>query len=236
MKLAWYTTFVLLLLVPFSVFAFDDLDHDTTIDIMYHYTRIERSTLLTTENFLSRQGAMLQWEYEEPINLFWRWYTGGDLTFARYEAAATTRFSPRDQFPWQVYIGSGLQLGALKSIEVFAGLGGSSEHFFISNASGFTFYQKMSARAHLGFSWRFLSIVGSTAKLLFRYSIPVTAVNHNGADLTYAGVVDATLRLRGRYDSGWSLYGGIRFEDYKTFNDSVSYFSSRLYAGLGLHF
>lgn len=237
MKQFTFTTLVLLLLIPQSAFSFDDLDSNWTLDLLYHYSRMERSTLINTDNFLSRQGAMLQFEYEEQIDIFWRWYTGGDLTFARYEAAATTSFTPREQFPWQLFIGTGFQLGALKTFEAFFGLGGSSEHFFIPTGTNrFTFYQKMSARAHLGFSWRFLSIIGSTANLSFRYSTPITRVNHNGISLSYAGILDSTLRLRGRYDSSWSLYGGARFEDYQTSNNSVSYFTSRLYAGLGLHF
>ncbi|MEM7647465.1 MAG: hypothetical protein AAF203_11185 [Pseudomonadota bacterium] len=217
--------------------AFDDLQHQWTLDILYHYTRIERSTLFNTDSFLSRQGAMLQFEYEEQIDLFWRWYAGGDLTFARYESSANTSFSPRDRFPWQLYIGTGFQLGTLKNFEILFGLGGSSEHFFLADGSGaFNFEQKISARGHLGFSWRFLSVVGSSARFFFRYSAPLTSLDHGGTPLQYAGMLDGTLRFRSRYDSSWSLYGGIRFEDYNTTTESVTYFTSRVYAGLGLHF
>lgn len=230
-------TFILLIFTPQSSFAFDDLESQWTLDILYHYTRIERSTLVNTDNFLSRQGGMLQFEYEQQIDIFWRWYIGGDVAAAVYEAAAQTRVDPEFQWPWQLYVGTGFQLGALKTFEIFFGAGGSSEHFFIStNTNQYNFYQKMSARAHLGFSWRFLSIIGSSATLLFKYSTPITTVNHNGEPLAYAGVLDGTLRLRGRYDSSWSLYGGVRFEDYKTSNRSVTYFTSRIFAGLGFHF
>ena len=94
----------------------------------------------------------------------------------------------------------------------------------------------MSARAHLGFSWRFLSITGATAKLLFRYSTPITSVDHDGTDLTYKGILDGTIRLRGRYDSFMSFYAGVRFEDYQVADESVTYFTTRVYAGLGFHF
>jgi hypothetical protein len=230
------STLVLLFVFTNNAYAFDDLQSRFNLDVLYHYSRIERTTLFNTDSFLSRQGAMLQFEYEDHLDLFWRWYIGGDLTWAQYEAAANTTFNPHQQLPWQLYIGNGFQFGTLKNFEMFFGLGGSSEHFFIATANGYNFYQKMSARAHIGMSWRFLSVVGSSATLLFRYSRPVTPVNHNGVDLDYAGILDANLRLRGQYDSGLSLYGGIRFEDYKTSNQSISYFTSRLYAGVGLHF
>lgn len=217
--------------------AFDDLRKAWTVDVMYHYARIERATLFNADSFQSRQGAMIQVEYDEPIDLFWRWYAGGDLTYAIYEAAASRFFSPRDQMPWQIYLGTGFQLGALKSFEAFFGLGASSESYFINNGvNSFSFEQDISARAHLGFSWRFLSIVGSSAKLMFRYSLPVTTVDHNGTDLSYRGILDGSIRLRGRYDSTFSLNAGIRFEDFQVADESVSYFSTRVYAGIGLHF
>lgn len=217
--------------------AFDDLREVWNLDLLYHYSRIERSTLLQTDNFQSRQGAMLQFEYEDQIDLFWRWYFGGDVTFARYEAAPTAIFSPRNQYPAQVYLGTGFQLGDLKSFEIFGGLGGSTEHYFtLTGPNQFEFRNKYSLRGHVGFSWRFLSITGASAKFLFRYSLPLTTVDHNGTPLSYRGILDGTLRLRGNYDSLMSLYAGIRFEDYQTSNESITYFTSRIYAGLGLHF
>lgn len=233
----FFSTLVCTLFFSLPALSFDDLQNQWTLDVLYHYTRLERTTLFQTDSFLSRQGAMLQFEYEEQIDIFWRWYLGGDLTYAVYEASATTNFSPRNRYPWQVFIGTGFQIGTLKNFEAFFGIGGSSEHFFLADGTGnFDFQQKMSARAHLGFSWRFLSIVGSSARFLFRYSLPLTTIDHSGTPLTYAGILDGTLRFRSRYDSSWSLYGGIRFEDYKTTTESVSYFTSRVYAGLGFHF
>ncbi len=217
--------------------AFDDLKNVWNFDLLYHYARIERTTLLQTDNFQSRQGVMLQFQYEDQIDLFWRWYFGGDVTFARYEAASTVSFTPRNQIPAQLYLGTGLQLGDLKSFEIFGGLGGSTEHYFnLVGPNQFEFESTYALRAHLGFSWRFLSITSASAKLLFRYSLPVTPVEHNGADITYRGILDGSMRLRGRYDSLLSLYGGIRFEDYQTSNQSLTYFTSRIYAGVGFHF
>lgn len=180
---------------------------------------------------------MIQFEYEDEIDLFWRWYAGGDVTFAIYEVSASTSFTPREQIPWQLFLGTGFQLGDLKSVEIFFGLGGSSETYFVATGvNQFDFKQTASARAHLGLSWRFLSITGASSKVSFRYSLPVTTVSHNGSDMAYRGILDGTIRLRHRYDSSFSFYAGIRFEDYKISNDSVTYFTSRVYAGLGLHF
>lgn len=216
--------------------AFDDLREVWNVDFMYHYSRIERATLLNADSFQSRQGGMIQFEYEDQIDLFWRWYFGGDVTFAIHEAAASRSFSPREQIPWQLFVGTGFQVGTLKSLEFFFGVGGASEHYFITNGvNSFSFENTISARAHLGFSWRFLSITGGTAKLLFRYSTPFTEVDHNGTPLTYAGILDGSIRLRGRYDSFMSLYAGVRFEDYQVSDESVTYFTTRVYAGLGFH-
>lgn len=227
----------LLLSSPLVTHGFDDTLNKWNIDLLYHYTRIDRSTLVQTHNFQSRQGGMLQFEYEDEIDLFWRWYLGGDITYAIYEASATTNFSPNDRMPWQLFIGTGFQLGALKSFEVFFGLGGSSEHYFTATGvNQFEFKQTASLRGHLGFSWRFLSITAASAELLFRYSLPLTQVNHDGSEMSYSGILDGSIRLRPRYDSSYSFYAGIRFEDYKVANDSVTYFTSRVYAGLGLHF
>ncbi|MCJ8277839.1 MAG: hypothetical protein MJK18_13435, partial [Bdellovibrionales bacterium] len=187
---------------------------------------------------ISRQGAMIQFENEEPIHLFWRWYWGGDLTFARYEASGSVLVTPIDRMPWQLYAGTGWQFGARKNFEVYIGAGASSEFYMRSEGTNqYSFEQTNSLRAHLGFYWRFLSIIGSSAVLNFRYSRPVTTVEHGSSgDLEYAGVLDGTLRLRPYYDSTLSLYGGIRFEDYNTEGDAITYFTTRLYAGVGIHF
>ncbi len=237
MRIFTLKTLVWLLLLPSPSQAFDDLREAWNLDFLYHYSRIERSTLFNADSFQSRQGGMLQFEYEDQIDLFWRWYVGGDVAYAVHEAAASRSFSPRDQIPWQLYIGTGFQFGALKSWEVFLGLGGSSEHYFVADGTNsFSFESDISARAHLGFSWRFLSITGATSKLLFRYSMPVTTVDQEGTPLSYKGILDGTIRLRGRYDSLMSFYAGVRFEDYQLSNESVSYFTTRVYAGIGLHF
>ncbi len=226
-----------LLFISISAQAFDDLRQVWNVDLLYHYARLERSTLTQSDNFQSRQGVMLQWEYEDQLNLFWRWYIGGDLTFAQFESAPRVTFSPRQQLPAQIYLGTGWQLGTLKSFEIFGGLGGSTEHYFIANGTNnFDFTQSYSLRGHLGFSWRFLSITESSAKLLVRYSLPVTPVEHNGDFLSYRGILDGTLRLRSDYDSLLSLYAGVRFEDYRTNDGTITYFTTRIYAGLGLHF
>ncbi len=228
---------ILCSLLPLPANAFDDLKQAWNVDLLYHYSRMERATLLQTDNIQSRQGIMLQFEYEDQIDLFWRWYFGGDFTFARYEAAPTVIFSPQEQFPAQIYLGTGFQLGALKSFEIFFGLGGATEHYLtLTGPNTFDFKNEYSARAHLGFSWRFLSITGATAKLLARYSLPVTEVDHSGTSLSYRGILDGTLRIRGSYDSLFSLYGGVRFEDYRTSNQGITYFITRIYAGFGLHF
>lgn len=232
-----FCIFLMGLFLPIVASGFDDTINRFNLDLLYHYSRIERSTLVQTHNFQSRQGGMLQFEYEDEIDLFWRWYVGGDFTFARYEASATTQFSPQERMPWQAYIGTGFQIGALKSWEIFFGAGGSSEHYFVgTGVNQFDFRQTASLRGHLGLSWRFLSMTGASAKLLFRYSLPLTQVNHNGAEMTYRGILDGNIRLRHRYDSSFSFYGGIRFEDYKLMDESITYFTSRVYAGLGLHF
>jgi hypothetical protein len=237
MRLIALNTLVLLFLFPVSSKAFDDLRGVWTVDFLYHYARIERSTLLNADSFQSRQGGMIQFEYEDQIDLFWRWYIGGDFTYAIHEAAASRTFSPREQIPWQLYMGTGFQLGALKSFEGFFGFGGSSEHYFLSNGvNSFSFESDVSARIHAGFSWRFLSVTGATAKLLFRYSYPVTEVDHDGTSMRYRGILDGNIRLRGRYDSLMSLYAGVRFEDYQVADESVVYFTTRVYAGLGFQF
>ena len=237
MKIYTLKTIVLLFLIPLQAHSFDDLREVWNVDVLYHYARIERATLLNADSFQSRQGGMIQVEYEDQIDLFWRWYAGGDFTFAIYEAAASRSFSPREQIPFQVYLGTGFQLGSLKSFEGFFGLGVSNEHFFISNGvNSFAFENKLSARAHLGFSWRFLSITGASAKLKFRYAMPITQVDHNGTNLSFRGILDGSIRLRGRYDSLMSVYAGVRFEDYQVSDESVAYFTTRVYAGFGLHF
>jgi len=231
------STLVLILVLAPKAQAFDDLREVWTFDFLYHYSRIERATLFNADSFQSRQGGMIQFEYEDQIDLFWRWYFGGDVAFALHEAAASRSFSPREQIPYQFYLGTGFQMGALKSFEGFFGLGGASEHYFVSNGvNSFDFRNTISGRAHMGFSWRFLSITGATAKLQFRYSLPFTKVDHNGTDMSYRGILDGTIRLRGRYDSLMSLYAGIRFEDYQVSDESVTYFTTRVYAGLGFQF
>ena len=232
--------FALFLTLSFSptLWAFDDLSNQWTVDLLYHYSRTERATLLTSENILSRQGGMLQFEYEDSFDLFWSWYIGGDFTFANYEASASTTVTPAQRSPWQLYTGTSFQIGARKNFEIFFGLGGSSEHFLrAESATRYSFEQKNSLRGHLGFHWRFLSVIGSSAKLTFKYSTPLMTVQHDTAgDLKYAGILDGTLRLRPYYDSTLSLYGGVRFEDYNTASGSITYFTSRLYAGIGIHF
>ena len=239
MRLRLCQTFILLFVgLPSSVLAFDDLSNQWTVDLLFHYARTERATLLTSENFLSRQGAMLQLRYEDPIDLFWHWYIGGDISFARYEASASISVHPEDRNPWQLYVGTGWQLGAMKNFEIFLGAGGSSEHYMrAESATSYSFEQTNSLRGHLGFYWRFLSIIGSSAELSFKYSYPITTVRHGDTGaMEYAGILDGNLRLRPYYNSTLSLYGGVRFEDYKTAAQGITYFTSRIYAGLGIHF
>lgn len=237
MKLLLSSTFVLLTLYPATLLAFDDLREVITVDFLYHYARMERSTLINTDNFQSRQGGMLQFEYEDQIDLFWRWYVGGDMTYAVFESASSRSFSPRHQLPWQVYVGTGFQLGALKSFEALIGVGASSEYYFINNGvNSFSLDSTMSGRGHIGFSWRFLSITGASAKLFFRYSTPFTQVKHGSSPMTYKGILDGSIRLRGRYDSLVSLLAGVRFEDYQIADASVTYFTTRIYAGIGFQF
>lgn len=229
-------TFILLLCFCQNSHALDDLKTNWTFDLLYHYSRIERATTILTDSFLSRQVAMLQFEYSEHFGLFSRWYAGGDLTYALYEAAGTRSLNARENLPWQYYAGLAFQMGALKNFEVYFGIGNSTENYLQATGSNqFRFKEKISFRPHLGFHWRFISLVGSTATFGARYMIPITTVSHDGIDLVYKGVLDGTLRLRFHYDSMWSLYGGIRFEDYETVDKSITYFTTRIYAGIGIH-
>ncbi|MCB0379096.1 MAG: hypothetical protein KDD33_11445 [Bdellovibrionales bacterium] len=234
-KLRFFLFFILIF--PVRSFAFDDLQEYWNIDLLYSYSRIERSSLFQTENFQSRQGVMLQLEYEDQISLFSRWYVGGDLSANFYEAAASVSFSPRALFPAQVYAGLGFQMGDLKAWEIFFGAGPSTEIFILSSGSNnYNMETGYSLRVHGGFSWRFLSITGSSSQLLVRYSYPVTPVNQNGVSLSFRGILDGSIRLRGRYDSLLSLLAGVRFEDYSFADESVTFFSTRVYAGVGFHF
>ena len=229
-------TFILIICFSNKGLALDDLKTNWNFDLLYHYSRIERATTLLTDSFLSRQVAMLQVEYSEQFDLFWRWYIGGDMTYALYEAAGTRSLDARENLPWQYYAGLAFQLGALKNIEVYFGMGNSTEHYLQAIGNNqFRFKEKISFRPHLGFRWRFISLVGSTATFGARYMIPITTISHDGTNLTYKGNLDGTLRLRFHYDSSWSLYGGIRFEDYETVDKSITYFTTRIYAGVGIH-
>ena len=229
-------TFILLTLFCQSSLALDDLKTNWNVDLMYHYGRIERATTIVADNFISRQYSMLQLEYTEKADLFWRWYIGGDASYALYEAAGSRSLNARENLPWQLYAGLAFQMGALRNFELFFGAGASTEFYLQATGNNqFRFQDSISARPHLGFRWRFISLVGATATFGARYMIPVTTVDHEGTDLTYKGIVDGTLRLRFHYDSAWSLYGGIRFEDYETIDKSVTYFTTRIYAGIGIH-
>ena len=127
MRLRLFQTFILLLIgFPRLSMAFDDLSKQWTVDLLFHYARTERSTLVNSENFLSRQGAMLQMRYENPIDLFWNWYIGGDISFTRYEASSSVTVTPAERNPWQLYLGTAFQLGTRKNFEIFFGAGGSS--------------------------------------------------------------------------------------------------------------
>lgn len=237
MKKSAYLLFLLVQISGSVSYAFDDLREVWNVDILYHYARTERSTLINSNIFQSRQGAMLQFEYEDQIDLFWRWYLGGDLTFAVYEAAASRSFSPREHMPWQLFLGTGFQLGPLKTFELFFGAGGSSETTFEpAGTNNFSLKQGISARVHAGVTWRFLGSIGSSSKLIARYSFPITSIDENGNPMSYRGIIDASLRIRGKYDSLMSFMAGVRFEDYRYSDQSVVYFTTRIYGGIGFHF
>jgi len=231
------TTMFFLLSFMQPATAFDDLEPHWTLDLSYHYARVERSTNFSNINFLSRSGAMLQFEYTESFSLFWRYYLGGDFAVSSFEAPGSNTIRPREIFPWQSYGGLAAQLGSLKNLEFFVGAGTSTEYYQrLSGVQTYTMDQTYSLRAHLGLTYRLISIVGSTARLMLRYSLPITRVEHFDEALSYKGILDGTLRIRPRYDSTFSFYSGIRFEDYATADESITYFSTRIHAGVGVHF
>lgn len=228
---------LLIFMAPKSLLAFDAMDTQWSFDFMYHYSRIERATTTTNVNFLSRGGGMLQFEYTDNVNLFWRYYLGGDVAFAQLEAPGYVQIDPRQIVPWQGYGGIAFQVGELKSLELFLGAGFANE--FYQELTGVDTYDIESAnsiRVHAGFSYRFLSVIGNSATIMAKYSIPVTTITQGSEAFRWAGILDGTLRLRFAFDSNWSIYGGIRFEDYETVSKSLTYFTTRIYAGIGVNF
>ena len=180
---------------------------------------------------------MIGLDFSDNFDLFWRYYFGGDIGYSFFEAPGSNSITPREVFPWQAFGGLAYQVGDLRNLEFFIGAGYSTEFYQrLIGVETYTMEKTHSVRAHLGLTYRFISLVGATAQLMLRYSLPVLRVTHFNEPLYFNGIIDATLRWRFHYDSDWSLFGGIRFEDYETAGESITYFNTRIHAGLGIHF
>lgn len=134
-------------------------------------------------------------------------------------------------------MGCGSQWGKARNIELSMGIGVSTEQR--ANLVAFESFEQVqehSLRAHIGFSYRFLSLVGTSGKLQLRYFYPFTIIDSGEMIYRFRGILDGKLRLQFRYKSKWNLFLGARFEDFTTNEQSVTYFTTRVYGGLGWQF
>lgn len=217
--------------------SIDDLQSGFDLDLLFHYSRIERTTTTNNINFLSRTGGMLAVQFNQPLNLFTSFYVGGDVAYSLFEAPGSNQLDPTYYVPWQGFLGFAAQTGDSRDFEISGGVGFSTEYYQELIAfESYELKEKYTIRAHVGLSYRFLSMLGTNARIRVRYFYPLTKVDHGNNPLKYLGILDSTLRLKFTYRATWSLFGGIRFEDYQVADKSVTYFNTRIYAGFGFHF
>jgi len=224
-------------MAPAWSLAIDDLKPSFDLDLGYHYQRMERTTIGNGTHFLSRTGGYGGFQYDKPIRLFSTFYLGGDISYSNLEAAGNNQIQPSDLFPWQIFFGFARQLGGHRDFEIAAGLGFSNEFYQELVAfNSFSLIEKNSLRAHISMSYRFLSMIGTSARLRIRYFYPLNTIEHGATPISYRGVLDSVLRLKFKYRSNFSLFLGVRFEDFQLENNSTTYFNTRIFTGFGLHF
>lgn len=228
-----YLISFLLVLLPESVLGQARRQPIKRFEFSYQYYRIERATPLQQVDFLSRSGGYLDFTSMDRLSSSWDWYYSLGLGYNFFEATESQRLKEDFYIPYHLDLGIKLRFGRIRTLRWILGISGRSEVFAtINGANEYSLEQTYSGHLKSGFSINFISLTGANAQLEGLFSFPLTPVSFKAEPVRFLAIVDGNIRVKFHHRSSWGIAGKVRFEDYETVNQAISYFNTRIILGI----